>query len=135
MNERIKTVRKSAGLKQAEFATRIGVKANTITSYETGLRIPSDVVINSICREFHVRETWLRTGEGEMLLPVDADDELAQVMAEIKLSDDELIRAIIKGYWRLEDKEKAAIRQLVSDLAAAKMEAVDEYLKVNAENF
>lgn len=119
MNERIKIVRKEAGMKQSEFAERLGIKTSTVTSYETGVRVPSDAIITSICREFRVSETWLRTGEGEMFLPVDDDDELAQVMAEIKLSSDELIRTIIKSYWRLDDKGKAAIRQLVSDLAEA----------------
>lgn len=119
MNERIKQVRKACGLKQAEFADRIGVKPSTVTSYETGLRVPSDTVIFSICREFRVSETWLRTGDGEMFLPVDADEELAQVLAEIKLSDDKLIKAIIKSYWRLDDAGKAVIRQLVDDLAQA----------------
>lgn len=119
MNERIKQVRKVCGLKQAEFAERIGVKPSTVTSYETGLRVPSDTVIFSICREFRVSEHWLRTGEGEMFLPVDADEELAQALAEIKLSDDKLIKAIIKSYWRLDDAGKAVIRQLVDDLAQA----------------
>lgn len=117
MNERIKTVRKSAGLKQAEFATRIGVKANTVTSYETGLRIPSDVVINSICREFHVRESWLRDGTGPMCTERN-DDELDRIFAEIGASDDELVKAAIRVYWRLGDKEKPAIRKLTSDLVA-----------------
>jgi len=122
LNERIKQVRKACGLKQAEFAGRIGVKASTVTSYETGLRVPSDAVILSICREFGVSETWLRTGEGEMLLPVDADEELAQVLAETQRSDDQLIKAIIKSYWRLDDSGKAAIRQLVDDLSQAVQE-------------
>ena len=119
MNERIKQVRKACGLKQAEFADRIGVKPSTVTSYETGLRVPSDTVIFSICREFRVSETWLRTGAGEMFLPMDADEELAQVLAEIKLSDDSVTKAIIKSYWRLDDAGKAVIRQLVDDLAQA----------------
>lgn len=119
LNERIKQVRKACGLKQAEFADRIGVKPSTVTSYETGLRVPSDTVIFSICREFRVSETWLRTGAGEMFLPMDADEELAQVLAEIKLSDDSVTKAIIKSYWRLDDAGKAVIRQLVDDLAQA----------------
>lgn len=119
MNERIKELRKALGLTQQKFADGLGVKQNTIAQYESGRNAPIDAVISLICKTYRVSETWLRTGEGEMFLPVDDDDELAQVMAEIKLSSDELIRTIIKSYWRLDDKGKAAIRQLVSDLAEA----------------
>lgn len=119
MNERIKELRKALGLTQQKFADGLGVKQNTIAQYESGRNAPIDAVISLICKTYGVSETWLRTGEGEMFLPVDDDDELAQVMAEIKLSSDELIRTIIKSYWRLDDKGKAAIRQLVSDLAEA----------------
>ena len=76
MQERIRELRKALNLTQAAFGERIAVKPNTITNYETGLRIPSDSVIRSICREFNVSERWLREGEGEMFLPQDDADEL-----------------------------------------------------------
>ena len=66
METRIKEVRKAARLTQAEFGERIGIKANTVTCYEKGLRTPSSAIIYSIAKAFHVREEWLRTGEGEM---------------------------------------------------------------------
>ena len=113
MQERIRIIRKNARLTQAEFAERIGVKANTVTSYETGLRIPSDAVIISICREFSISESWLRTGEGEMLDQADPDTELAKIFGQIAGSDDDLIKAIIKSYWMLDDKDKAAVHKLV----------------------
>lgn len=119
MKDRIRQIRRYVGLNQSDFGARVGVKGNTIGNYELGLRTPSEAVIFSICREFRVSEHWLRTGEGEMFLPVDADEELAQVLAEIKLSDDKLIKAIIKSYWQLDDAGKAVIRQLVDDLAQA----------------
>lgn len=116
MNDRIKAIRKNAGLKQAEFADKIGIKPNTVTSYETGLRVPSDTVILSICREFGVSETWLRTGEGEMYRVQSEDDELGKIFAEVGASNDALIKAILKAYWKLDEKEKAAIRKLIDDL-------------------
>lgn len=119
MNERIKQLRLQLGLSQEEFGNRLGMGRGAITNIELNKVEPKPLFVSLICREFRVSETWLRTGEGEMFLPVDDDDELAQVMAEIKLSSDELIRTIIKSYWRLDDKGKAAIRQLVSDLAEA----------------
>lgn len=72
MKDRIKEVRKYFSLTQIDFGQRIGVKGNTVTGYETGLRTPSDAVILSICREFNVNEEWLRNGTGQMFEPVSA---------------------------------------------------------------
>ena len=83
MNERIKKIRKDKGMTQAAFGDLIKVKANTITNYETGLRTPSDAVINSICREFHVSEQWLRTGEGSMYVVRTRDDEIAEYLTRV----------------------------------------------------
>jgi len=69
LNERLKKLRKALDLTQREFGERIGVKSNTIATYEIGRNEPIDAVINLICREFNVSETWLRTGEGEMFVP------------------------------------------------------------------
>ena len=113
MEERIKKIRKDAGLKQAEFAEKIGLKASTVTSYETGLRVPSDAVVVSICREFGVSETWLRDGIGEPYLKREDDDDLKVIFDEIGVSDDEVIKAIVKSYWQLSDSDKAAVRKLV----------------------
>lgn len=79
MKERIKKIRRELNLTQQEFAERIGIKRNTIANYETGRNDPVDSVISLICREFNVREEWLRTGEGEMFKPKPSDilDQLA----------------------------------------------------------
>lgn len=68
MNERIKLLRKALELNQTDFGARIGVKQGTVAAYESGARVPLDSVIVSICREFGVSESWLRSGEGEMFL-------------------------------------------------------------------
>lgn len=64
MKERIRKLRRSLDLTQQEFADKIGMKRNTVANYETGRNDPSASVISLICREFHVNENWLRTGEG-----------------------------------------------------------------------
>ena len=63
MQDRIKELRKSLGLTQKDFGERLGVQANTITSYESGVRTPNNSMILAICREYGVNETWLRTGD------------------------------------------------------------------------
>lgn len=116
MNQRIKAIRSALGMNQTEFGERIGVKQTTIAGYENGSRTPSDAVILSISREFEISETWLRTGDGEMFIRPDPDDEIDRILAQISASDDELIRRIVRAYWRLDEKEKAAISKLIDGL-------------------
>ena len=116
MKDRIKAIRKYKNMKQAEFAQVLGIKPNTVTSYETGLRVPSDAVITSICREFNVSEHWLRTGEGDMFIQLSEDADFIRVMTEIQVSDDELIKSILMAYWDLPNDKKAAIRDLVDGI-------------------
>lgn len=80
METRIKQIRLKHNLTQTEFGERIGIKGNTVTNYENGLRNPSNAIISSICREFNISESWLRTGEGEMEVrpPEDLVDRLAR---------------------------------------------------------
>lgn len=64
MKEQLKKLRKRLDMTQQSFADKIGMKQNTIAQYEMGRTTPSDAIVFSICREFGVNESWLRTGEG-----------------------------------------------------------------------
>lgn len=66
MKDRILALRRSLNLTQQAFADRLGIKRTTIANYELGRNDPVDSVVSLICREFGVREEWLRTGEGPM---------------------------------------------------------------------
>ena len=79
MGERIKELRKFLGLTQQEFAAKIGSNQNNITNYETGRRTPSSAAVNNMCKTFGVSEEWLRTGEGEMIVP---DEDLLTAFIE-----------------------------------------------------
>lgn len=116
IKNRIKELRASLGLNQTDFGSRLGLKQSTVAGYENGFRVPGDAVIVSICREFGVSETWLRTGEGEMYLTIDKDQEIDYILGQIGGSTDDTIKRIIRAYWRLDEKEKAAIRKLIDGL-------------------
>ncbi|NSG58774.1 helix-turn-helix transcriptional regulator [Anaerostipes hadrus] len=117
MNTRIKELRKTLKLTQEEFGSRVGVKGNTIGNYELSLRNPSDAIIHSMCREFNVNENWLRSGEGEMFLPV--EDEVGEVVS--KLVDEsnpfyDMIIDIMHTFNNLDDKGQEIICNFTSDL-------------------
>ena len=118
MKDRIKQIRKALNLTQVEFGNRLGVKGNTITNYETGLRTPSNSVILSICKEFNINEEWLRTGEGEMF-SLQEDEEAAYVSELLEDTENplyDLIKAIMKMYTQTGEKEKAIIKAFAKDL-------------------
>lgn len=80
---RIKKVRKREGKTQQVFADMLGLKQNTIATYEMGRNMPMDHIIKSICEKFHINETWLRTGEGEMDAPINQEEDLMNWITEI----------------------------------------------------
>ena len=69
MNKRLKELRKTLGLKQREFAERLGVSAGYVANLESGSDAPARARIYQICHEFNVRREWLEKGEGEMFEP------------------------------------------------------------------
>lgn len=92
MNIRLKQLRKSLGLTQQSFADKIGMKQNTIAQYEMGRTTPSDAIIFSICREFNVNESWLRTGEGEMFIPMTKSEEISEFVGNLLRSEDDTFK-------------------------------------------
>lgn len=120
MTERIKAIRRTVGCTQQEFADRLGLKRNTIATYEIGKAVPSDRTISDICREFRVSEVWLRTGEGEMFLRQTEAEQLAEITTRMELDQDDpfisMITSAVKSYYRLSETEKAAISKLVDGM-------------------
>lgn len=114
MNERIKRLRKALELNQTDFGARIGVKQGTVAAYESGARVPLDSVVVSICREFGVSESWLRSGEGEMFLQLSREEEITKFcMSIIRDPDSEFQRQFVSVLARLEPPQW----QLLSDMA------------------
>ena len=85
VGSRIKELRKAqkSPITQQEFADRVGIKQSTVATYEADRNVPSDAVISLICREFHVREAWLRDGEGEMFEQRTRRDDIAFYLGKV----------------------------------------------------
>lgn len=112
--ERIKQVRKDAGLTQSEFGNRIGAAQNTIATYESGRREPLDITLKSICREFNVNYDWLKNGNGQPYNQ--ADDELSVLIGNMLKGENETARAVFKAFAKLDDSEWKALQKLIDEL-------------------
>lgn len=71
MDERIKQIRKILNMTQQEFADKLGIKRNTVATYESGRNKPIDAVVTLICNVFNINKEWLLYGNGTMFNEVD----------------------------------------------------------------
>lgn len=117
MQERIKIIRKHHKLTQTEFGEKIGVKGNTITGYETGIRSPSDAVIVSICREFSVNEVWLRTGEGEPFQEESRQEQIMKFAVQTIKGSDEFRKQFVSMLAKMDADDWENLAKLFQKLA------------------
>ena len=115
---RIKEIRKSTGNTQQSFGEALGLKRNTIATYEIGQVQPSERTISDICRLFNVSELWLREGQGEMFLPIDENQQLEEVLVKMKLEKDnpfaDMVATTLKAYYKLSEDNKKAVNEWVA---------------------
>lgn len=116
--DRIKEVRKSIGYTQQKFADELGLKRNTVGGYEIGTVTPSDRTILDVCEKFGVNERWLRTGEGEMMKPVNRDAEIAAFMGDVMRGEsDDFRRRLVAVLSKLDASEWALLEKMAQKLA------------------
>ena len=115
MKDRIKEVRKYAELSQTKFAEKLKISRSAMSKLESGENTPSEQTISLICKEFNVREEWLRTGNGEMYN--EKDGTFTGLLAELEETDDEFIKSLITVYMGLDEDSKQALRKIANGMA------------------
>lgn len=129
MNERMKQLRKTLGLTQQDFADRLGIKRGAIANYEIGRNEPIDAVVSLICREFDINEDWLRTGEGEMFLTLDRDDQIARWAGTVLRDEgDTFKKRFVAALSQLEERDWVALEQFLLNI---KKDPEDRFLWVS----
>lgn len=120
MNERLKIMRKALGLKQRELADVIGVKENTVAIWESGSKSPSSRAIRDICREFAINEAWLRTGEGEMMVPKSKSEQIAKFITTASEDEHSFQSRLIHTLAHLNQEQWDVLETIADDLASQK---------------
>ena len=118
IGRRLKELRKTLGLTQQEIADKLGIKRNSFANYEIGRNTPLDTIIKSICREYHVREDWLRTGEGNMFSSDDRENQIATAINSlVGLAEDNDFKArFISMLSELSEKEWGLLEDMIKTL-------------------
>lgn len=127
--ERIRDVRKFLGLTLEKFGEKLGVGKAAISKLEKDERNLTDQMAKSICREFGINEEWLRTGSGEMRIPV--EDEAAAAVSDLVEKSNplyDIIKGIMIAYQKLDGPSREVIDQFILDAISqrGRPEAVPE---------
>jgi transcriptional regulator with XRE-family HTH domain len=123
MNNRIALVRKEKGLSRASFGKQIGVSGDVVNNLERGRVEIKEHMILLICKEFNVNETWLRTGEGEMFLPIERETDIARLTMQLLTEEsDSFKNRLISALARLSEEEWEVIEKTFDSVVNAKKE-------------
>lgn len=118
MKNRIKALRKSLKLSQDAFGKQIRITGASVSRLESGENNPSEQTISLICNNFHVREEWLRTGEGSMFTELSRDDEISAFVKGILHDRSDFRYRLIGVLSRLSPAEWALLENKINELAA-----------------
>lgn len=120
---RTKELRKALGLTQQQFADRLHITRGAVSNWDFGRSDPSDSAISLICREFNVREAWLRDGEGDMLEVKPRAEELGELVRKLLSDRPESFRSrLITSLLRFEpdSPEWQILENIYNSIAAEK---------------
>ena len=117
-NERVREIRKVKGLTMRQFGEKIGVVGSTISDIENGRRSLNRQNLLAICREFRVNEDWLRTGEGEMFVEPDEDEEITKFLGDILTDKPDFRRRLVSVLARMTPDEWELLEAKIRKLAA-----------------
>ena len=114
MNERIKYLRKELlHITMEEFGEHVGVSKGAISNIENGSRNVTEQMFKSICREFGVREEWLRFGEGEPFGSYTRNEKIAEFANSVMKEENESFKKrFINALAELNEEQWKVIEDL-----------------------
>ena len=105
--DRIRQVRKVLGLKQGEFANKIGLTQTSLSMIELNKVALTEKNIKLICATFAIDEEWLRTGKGEMFGSISPyENELIGIFGKLTIDTQEFILDMARNLLNRQQKEK-----------------------------
>lgn len=117
---RLKELRKTLGLSQEAFGSKLGVQKSAISKIEKGENGLKEQLIKLICMEFNVNETWLRTGEGQMFNELSREEEIAEYLGDLIVGNSEEVdfqKRFIRVLSKLSVEDWKFIKRIVNELA------------------
>ena len=120
MYERIKLLRtEQLHMTQTEFGEALGVKRDVINNIENNrLKNPEkqEPIYRLMCEKFNVSEEWLRTGEGEMFVPLTKNQLITEFAADLVMEDDTFKKRLFEALAELDESEWQVLEKIADSL-------------------
>ena len=120
MYERIKLLRtEQLHMTQTEFGEALGVKRDVINNIENNrLKNPEkqEPIYRLMCEKFNVSEEWLRTGEGEMFVPLTKNQLITEFAADLVMEDNTFKKRLFEALAKLNESEWKVLEKLADSL-------------------
>jgi len=115
IGSRLKQIRESKGLNQAEFANLVEISQSMLSGIETGRETLSDRYIKIICLEFGINEDWLKYGGDRPMykkqgLTTD-ENELLEIYDKLNLENRKNVRIYADERLELQELRKKEGKQ------------------------
>jgi transcriptional regulator with XRE-family HTH domain len=111
-NKRIRQVRQTLTMTQADFSKAIYVSTGYTAGIENEHRVANDRILHLVSVTFGVSEYWLKTGEGEMFQssPVERKERIMSLFDKLNPRFQEYALTVIDQLIKLQDdqNEKSA---------------------------
>lgn len=119
IGERIEILRKDLSMSRRVFGERLGVSESVIVNIEYDrLKRPDqkESLYKLICKEFNVNEEWLRTGNGEMFVPLTRNQLITDFATDLIMEDNTFKKRLVEALAKLDESEWEVLEKLAENL-------------------
>jgi len=117
IGERFELIINELHLKKSDIAKTAMISPAAVTYICNGTSNPSKQTVTLICKEYGINETWLLTGEGEMIAPASKEQEISQITAQLfSESDDSFRYKLIKLVSQMSEDEIKMCKEFIEKL-------------------
>lgn len=119
IGERIEILRKDLSMSRRVFGEKLGVSESVIVNIEYDrLKRPDqkESLYKLICKEFNVNEEWLRTGNGEMFVPLTRNQLITDFATDLIMEDNTFKKRLVEALAKLDENEWEVLEKLAESL-------------------
>lgn len=114
--QRFKELRKALDIKQGDFAKELAISQGHASDIENGRKAVSNRIIEILSLKYSVNEEWLRTGNGDMFVPMTRSETIAKFAGELLKEEESFKKRLISALAKLDEKQWEVLESIVNEI-------------------